>query len=143
MKVPLCVLPLFVCGLLLATLTAGCGGGGDNTEKVDIQAQIQNLKSDNAETRQNACVELAKPGEAAAVAVPNLIPLLKDTDPLVRRLAAYALGQIGPKAKEAIPALKEALNDTERDVVTASINAIRAIDATAADGLVSPPNVAN
>ncbi|MCI0539843.1 MAG: HEAT repeat domain-containing protein, partial [Verrucomicrobiales bacterium] len=85
----------------------------------------------------------AKPGEAAAVAVPNLIPLLKDTDPLVRRLAAYALGQIGPKAKEAIPALKEALNDTERDVVTASINAIRAIDATAADGLVSPPNVAN
>jgi HEAT repeat protein len=72
-----------------------------------------------------------------------LIPLLKDADPLVRRLAAYALGQIGPKAKAAIPALKELLNDTERDVVTATINAIRAIDETAAGNIAAPPNVSN
>jgi len=132
---------VLACCLVLATLAAGCGG--TPTEKVDVQAQIQNLKSDNAETRSNACVELAKAGPEAAPAVPSLIPLLKDSDPLVRRLAAYALGQVGEKAKEAIPALREALNDRERDVVTASINALRAIDLKAASDLGAPANVTN
>jgi HEAT repeat protein len=138
MKIAHHVLLIVAC----AFLWSGCGGGA-NTEKVDVQAQIQNLKSDNAETRQNACVELAKAGEDAAPAVPALIPLLKDGDALVRRLAAYALGQIGPKAKQAVPALKELLNDSERDVITATVNAIRAIDETAANTMAPPPNVSN
>jgi HEAT repeat protein len=142
MKTPIRMVVAFGCSLVLAGLATGCGGG-EPTEKVDVQAQMQNLKSDNAETRQNACVELAKAGESGAPAVQALIPLLKDADPLVRRLAAYALGQIGPKAKAAIPALKELLNDTERDVVTATINAIRAIDETAAGNIAAPPNVSN
>src|SRR5262245_51094304 len=103
MKIPTNTL-LMLCGLLLAGLVVGCSGGG--TENVDVQAQIANLKSDNAETRQSACAELAKAGEAAAPAVPALTALLKDPDPITRRLAAYAIGQIGPKAKEALPALK-------------------------------------
>jgi HEAT repeat protein len=142
MKIPTHALLMLAAGLLLAGLSAGCGSG-EKKETVDVQAQIKNLKSDNAETRQNACVELAKGGESAAPAVQALIPALKDTDPLVRRLAAYALGEIGPKAKEAIPALKELMNDPERDVLTATINAIRAIDAAAAGGIVPPPNVSN
>src|SRR2546422_4025896 len=44
---------------------------------------------------------------SAASAVSALIPLLKDTDPEIRRLSAYALGEIGPQAKAATPALKE------------------------------------
>ena len=142
MKTSTHTLLVLVCSVLLAGLAAGCGGG-EKTEKVDVQAQIQNLKSDKPDAKVNACVELAKAGPDAAPAVQSLIPLLKDSDPLVRRLAAYALGQIGPKAKEAIPALKELMNDPERDVLTATINAIRAIDESAASGVKPPPNVSN
>jgi hypothetical protein len=39
--------------------------------------------------------------------------------------------------------LKELLNDTERDVLAATINAIRAIDENAAGGLKPLPNVSN
>jgi len=142
MKISIFALGLAFCGLLLAGLGAGCGGG-EPTAKVDVQAQIQNLKSEDAQKRVDACVELAKAGPDAASAVTSLIPVLKDSDALVRRLAAYALGQIGPKAKEAVPALKELMNDTDRDVLTATINAIRAIDAAAASDVKPPPNVTN
>ena len=144
MKISTHTLLVLVCSLLLAGFAIGCGGGGgEKTEKVDVQAQIQNLKSDKPDAKVNACVELAKAGPDAAPAVQSLSPLLKDPDPLVRRLAAYALGQIGPKAKEAIPALKDLMNDPERDVLTATINAIRAIDDSAAAGVKPPPNVSN
>ncbi len=142
MKISTHALLVLACGLLLAGLVAGCGGGATK-EKVDVQAQIQNLKSDNAEARQNACVELAKAKEAAAPAVQPLIGLLKDQDALVRRLAAYALGEIGPPAKTAIPALKEVLNDADASVIQASVNAIRAIDPKAAVDVALPPNVTN
>jgi len=46
-----------------------------------------------------------------------LIGVLKDNDPVVRRLAAYALGEIGPASKPALPALKEMMNDPDREVV--------------------------
>src|SRR5256885_8923075 len=84
----------------------------------NVSAMTAALKSDNTETRVNACIELAKAGERAAPAVTALIPLLKDPDPVTRRLAAYALGQVGPKATQAVPALKELLNDSDRDVLT-------------------------
>jgi len=139
MKIPKYSLLVLSGSLLLAGLISGCSGGSQ--EKVNVQAQIQNLKSEDKDTRVNACVELAKAGPDASSAVQSLIPLLKDADSLVRRLAAYALGQIGPKAKEALPALKELINDADRDVVSATINAINAIDPTSA--IKPPPNVTN
>jgi epoxyqueuosine reductase len=41
----------------------------------------------------NVCVAVGNWGNAAAV--PRLIPLLRDPDPVVRGHAAWALGQIG------------------------------------------------
>lgn len=132
---------VFLSVLLLASFVAGCGGGSG--EKINVQAQIQNLKSADTDTRVNACVELAKAGPDAAPAVPALIVALKDSDFLVRRLAANALGVIGPKAKEAIPALKEATKDRDASVRTEAIGAIQGIDEKAAAGLKAMPNVTN
>ena len=127
--------------VLLAAFASGCGGDGGK-EKINVQSQIQNLTSQDNDARVNALVELAKAGPDATAAVKPLIPLLKDPDGLVRRLAAYALGQIGPTAKEAVATLQTLLTDPDRNVVTAALNAIRAIDPKAA-GVQSPPNVTN
>lgn len=121
--------------LPLALLTA-CK---EKAPKVDIAAATQGLKSPDTDARANACIELAKAGPNSAGAINDLIPLLKDKDPLVRHLAAYALGQIGPKAAPAIPALKEAMNDSDHQVVSDVLNALRFIGDTNANlGL---PNV--
>jgi len=116
--------------VLVAGLFVGCKGG-ESTPKVDVSAATKGLKSSEVEARVNACTELAKAGPGAAAAVPDLIPLIKDPDPLVRRLAVYALGQIGPKASSAIPAIKESLNDRDNSVVQNAVIALRAIDPNA------------
>jgi HEAT repeat protein len=109
---------------------------------VNVPAARENLKSANAETRQNAAIELAKAGPAAAPAVQDLIPLLKDPDPLVRRLSAYALGEIGPQAKPAIPHLQELMKEPDRDIALAGVNALNAIDPSVLGGM-QVPNVTN
>jgi HEAT repeat protein len=121
-------LMLLSVSLMLASLLVACGEKGRQYAKVDIDAQVQNLKSPNSEERANACAALGSAGPNAAPAVPHLIPVLKDNDPLVRRLAAYALGEIGPAAREAVPALQGALNDPDPGVIPAAVNALRAID---------------
>lgn len=113
-------------GSLLLLFAVGCSKkpGSD----VNVSAEIANLASDNAETRQNACVKLGEAQEAASPAVKPLIKALQDKDDLVRRLAAYALGEIGPKAKEAIPALKAAMKDLDPTVASTAAGAILNID---------------
>jgi hypothetical protein len=115
---------LALCGLLV-----GCGGdeSGPRPKKVDVSAQVAALKG-NGDAKANALSELAAGGANSAAATPQIIPLLKDEDPVVRRLAAYAIGQIGPAAKAALPDLKALLQDNDRNVVTAAVNAIRAVD---------------
>jgi HEAT repeat protein len=114
------------CGLL-ALVLAGCGKGEDAPKKVDVSAQVAGLKG-NGEAKSAALSELAAGGPNSAAAVDDIIPLLKDEDPVIRRLAAYALGQIGPKAKAALPGLTAMMQDSDRNAITAAINAIRAID---------------
>jgi HEAT repeat protein len=113
--------------LLLLTLTVGCGQKGP---QVNVGVNTQDLKSTDTDKKVNACTELAKAGPQAAGAVPDLIPLLKDKDPLVRSLSAYALGQIGPAAKAALPALREAMSDSDPQVPRSALNALRAIGET-------------
>jgi HEAT repeat protein len=120
---------------LLGSLTA-CK---EKAPQVNISANVQDLKSPETDKKVNACIELAKGGPAAAAAVPDLIPLLKDKDSLVRHLAAYALGQIGPKASSAVPALKDALKDSDTQVVSDALNALRFIGDTNAN--IAVPNV--
>jgi HEAT repeat protein len=114
--------------LTLAGLLVACGEKGRQYAKVDVAAQIQQLKSPEATARQDACVALGSAGPNAAAATADLAAALKDSDALVRSLAAYALGEIGPAASSAIPALQAALNDPSPDVVPAAVNALRAID---------------
>jgi HEAT repeat protein len=117
--------------LATASLLAACSKSSTPRPDVDVTAKIEQLKSPDVDARVQAATDLATAGPKAAPAVSALIVALKDSDPLVRRLSAYALGEIGPNAKEAIPALKEAMQAGDRDMITSSINAIRAIDPSA------------
>lgn len=119
-------------------LLAGCGGeGGPAPKKVDVTAQVAALKG-NGDAKASALSELAAGGPNSSAAVNDILPLLKDEDPVVRRLAAYALGQIGPSAKAAIPGLTAMLQDNDSNAVTAALNAIRAIDPSKAPGEAMP-----
>jgi HEAT repeat protein len=122
------ILLVFTCAAL-AGLWAGCKKGGATA--VNLQAQLDTLKSPDKDTRLNGLVALATLKEAAAPAVPQLIEQLKDPDADIRRLAAYALMEIGPKAKDALPQLNSMKQDPDRSVLTQVINSIRAIDTTA------------
>ena len=51
-----------------------------------------------------------------AVAVPKLIPMLKDANPEVRQKAAQALGTMGTAAEVAVPHLIPLLSDSDRNV---------------------------
>ena len=125
-------------------VSAGCGGedGNPGPKKVDVAAQVAAL-SGNGDAKSGALAELAAGGPNSAAAAPQIIPLLKDEDPVVRRLAAYALGQIGPAAKAALADLKTLLADNDRNVVTAAVNAIRAIDPKSAPGETIPNTMSN
>ena len=114
--------------IVLAAGVPGCSKEDAAAKKVNVPAMMAALKSDSKETRDDACVELAKAGPRAKAAVPLLIPLLKNKDHVSRRLAAYVLGEIGPEAKAALPALKEMLNDTDREVLKQVANSLRSID---------------
>jgi HEAT repeat protein len=126
---------LAVLSLPLSGLITGCG---QKAPQVNVSANTQDLKSSDTDKKVNALTELAKAGPQAAGAVPDLIPLLKDKDPLVRSLAAYALGQIGPAAKAALPALQEAMSDSDPQVPRSVLNALRAIGDAGAN--VAVPN---
>ncbi|MBM3824838.1 MAG: HEAT repeat domain-containing protein [Verrucomicrobia bacterium] len=119
---------LFLHGFVVLLLVFASACGKKSGADVNIQAEISNLASDNAETRQNACVKLGEAKEAASAGVKPLMAALKDKDALVRRLAAYALGEIGAKAKEAIPALRDAMKDPDPSVASSAASAITAID---------------
>ncbi len=106
----------------------GCGSKDETAaKKVDVAAQVSQLKG-NSDAKAGALTELAAGGPNSAGAVNDIIPLLKDDDHVVRRLAAYALCQIGPAAKAALPALKELMNDPDTSTGTTALNAINAID---------------
>ena len=120
--------------LLVGVLLIGCGSKDETgPKKIDVAAQVAQLKG-NSDAKANALTELAAGGPNAAAAVNDIIPLLKDEDHVVRRLAALALGQIGPAAKAALPGLNELINDPDTSTGTTALNAINAIDPSAAGG---------
>ena len=44
-------------------------------------------------------------------AIPTIMELLNDKDPMIQQAAAISLGNMGPKAKAAVPALTKLLKD--------------------------------
>ncbi|MBW3597254.1 MAG: HEAT repeat domain-containing protein [Planctomycetes bacterium] len=61
--------------------------------------------------------------------------LLKDSDPVVRRLAAYALGEIGPDAKEDARELRSALTDPSEFVAVWAAAALARVDPSRPDAV--------
>ena len=121
--------------ILAGGFPLGCSPKEDSgPKKVDVSAQTAQLKG-NSDAKANALTELAAGGPNSKAAVNDILPLLKDEDHVVRRLAAYALGQIGPAAKVAIPALKELMNDPDTSTGTTALNALHAIEPAAVEGV--------
>lgn len=114
--------------LALGVWLVGCGSeDAVEAKKIDVAAQVAGLKGD-LDAKTAALAELAAGGPNSAPAVTEITALLKDPDPVVRRLAAYALNQVGPGAKSAKEALKELMQDNDSTVVMAAVNALRVID---------------
>ena len=135
MKSPAGILSSCLVVVIASALLCGCGAKDENApKKIDVSAQVGKLKGD-ADAKGAALTELAAGGPGSAGAVNDIIPLLKDEDHVVRRLAAYALCQIGPAAKAAVPALKGLMNDPDRSTVTTAINALNAIAPGSIEGV--------
>jgi len=81
---------------------------------------VANRKTDDAQTRFNACQSLGQIGDTAATT--NLIKLLNDAVSGVRSGSAAALGQI--KDKRAVEPLLDMLEDTEWNVRSSAVAAL-------------------
>jgi cyclophilin family peptidyl-prolyl cis-trans isomerase/HEAT repeat protein len=101
-----------------------------------IEAIAAQLRSPDSELRWQAANALARIRDSIAPAVPALLPLLADKNPLVRANAARALGVA--KAAQAVEPLIRLLADDDPRVAVNSINALGAIaDPRAVGPLVS------
>jgi cyclophilin family peptidyl-prolyl cis-trans isomerase len=104
-----------------------------------VEAITLQLRSNDPDLRWQAANALARIREGIPAAVPSLLPLLEDKDPLVRTNAARALGVA--KAPQAVEQLIKLLGDKDERVVAAAINALGAIgDARAVEPLVALGN---
>jgi HEAT repeat protein len=81
--------------------------------RIGVSALIETLREEDPEN--------------VSKAIPSLLPLLKDQDPIRRGDAAHILGMIGNK--DAIPFLKEIENDEDENVRTIVKEAIEEIQA--------------
>ena len=104
-----------------------------------VEAITAQLRSTDPDIRWQAANALARIREGIAQAVPALLPLLEDKNPLVRAHAARALGIA--KAKDAVERLIKMLADSDARVVANVIVALGAIgDARAVDALLPMGN---
>lgn len=104
-----------------------------------IEPIAAQLRSPDADLRWQAANALARIREGIAIAVPSLLPLLSDSNALVRMHAARALGVA--KAKEAVDGLIKLLADKDERVVINAINALGSIgDARAVEPLAAMGN---
>jgi cyclophilin family peptidyl-prolyl cis-trans isomerase/HEAT repeat protein len=101
-----------------------------------VGAVARQLKSPDARLRWQAANALARIREGVTIAVGSLLPLLGDSEPLVRAHAARALGVA--KAGSAVEPLLRLLRDHDERVVASAIVALGSIaDPKATDPLVA------
>jgi hypothetical protein len=72
-------------------------------------------------------------GSSAKSAVPDLIVLLSDKDPDIRKTAARSFGSIGPGAHDAITDLIKHLSDSNQDVSVSAAEALKEIPPKSSD----------
>lgn len=100
-----------------------------------LDAIIAQLRSPDADLRWQAANALARIREGISSAVPALLPLLSDKDPLACAYAARALGVA--KATQAVDPLIKLLASKDDPVIAGAVNALGSIgDARAADPLI-------
>jgi HEAT repeat protein len=80
--------------------------------RIGISALLDTLKTEDPEN--------------ISKAIPSILPLLKDKNPVLRSDAAYFIGMIGNK--ESIPLLKEAAKDEDENVTVIAQEAIEEIE---------------
>ncbi|HKD35573.1 MAG TPA: HEAT repeat domain-containing protein [Pirellulales bacterium] len=117
-------LPLYVKALESAdpgTVAAVISTAAELGEKV-VPGATAALKEPKA--RYWGLLLLGEVGPAAKSAVTDIIPLLSDEGPAIRRQAGMTLGEIGPAAKDAVPALIKALDEKEAAVRFAAAYAL-------------------
>ncbi|MEW6209226.1 MAG: HEAT repeat domain-containing protein [Acidobacteriota bacterium] len=104
-----------------------------------IEAITAQLRSVDADIRWQAANALARIREGISPAVPSLLSLLDDKNPIVRASAARALGVA--KDKRAVEGLIRLLADADERVTANAINALGSIaDARAVDSLIAAGN---
>jgi HEAT repeat protein len=109
--------------------------GATQEQQLDAQAQIQKLTAPDSRERLKAILALGEMGADGQVAVPRLIPLLKDSDPSIRKAASSALDQIGPPAKADFLVVLQALKSPSSEM---RLYAARTV-ANSGIGDVAPP----
>ncbi|MEN3335848.1 MAG: hypothetical protein V7641_5213 [Blastocatellia bacterium] len=87
-----------------------------------VEAIATQLRSPDPDIRWQAANALARMREGIQTAVPGLLPLFDDTNPLVRAHAARALGVA--KATQAVDGLIKLLADADARVTASAINAL-------------------
>ena len=104
-----------------------------------VEAIATQLRSPDPDVRWQAANALARIRDGIQPAVAALVPLLEDTNPLVRAHAARALGVA--KATQAVDGLIKLLGDADARVTASAINALGAIgEARAVPALVTLGN---
>ena len=95
--------------------------------KAALKALLAAMNDPDPWVRIAAGRSLAGQGEAAALAVPAIIRLMRTEDPNLRGQAAEIMGKFGPSAKAASAALLAALYDVEGHVRKSAENALNAV----------------
>lgn len=88
------------------------------------------LSDENTLVRQSAAWALTQLGDAAEPAIPQLSQALSDRDARVRWAAATTLGNLGAKVEDVDDSLIRALRDRDADVQCAAIIALRSVELT-------------
>ena len=109
---------------------AGLARSALDKPKPDDASHIQSLRLmvEQASARDYALHQLAQLGPGALQAIPTVIPMLQDSQPLIRYLAVEALGAMGPMAKEALPFLRRQQEDSDPVVRATAMEALSAIE---------------
>jgi HEAT repeat protein/S1-C subfamily serine protease len=105
-------------------------------QQVDAQTHIRKLSDPDSRERLKAILALGEMGTDGQAAVPRLIPLLKDSDPSIRKAASGALDQIGPPAKADFLVVLQALKSPSSET---RLYAARTV-ANSGIGDVAPPD---
>src|SRR5437763_5531832 len=101
-----------------------------------VEAIATQLHSPDPDIRWEAANALARIRDAIQPAAPQLLPLLDDSNPLVRANAARALGVA--KATQAVDGLIKRLGDADARVAASAINALGTVnDAKAIEPLIA------